>query len=173
MSFKYLDTLANEFDVTTEEARKALLRYSEDINIKLMHAVEEKIVVPESLYSAITLTRESLLSLLTDYDTIREQATDTIPFRRESIIYYLFNGKELVYIGQTDCVAGRINEHAKIKTFNRVYTEKPKNQSLVLTIESLYIVRDKPPMNIASLTNYELFYKTLSYSKYTGDSTFS
>jgi len=173
MSFKYLDKLVNEFDITTEEARKALLRYSEDINIKLMHTVEEKIVVPESLCSAITFAKESLQSLLTDYDIIREQATDTIPFKRESTIYYLFNGEELIYIGQTDCVAGRINEHAKNKIFNRVYTEKPKNTSLVLTIESLYIVRDKPPMNIASMTNYDLFYKILSHSKYTDDSTFS
>ena len=75
------------------------------------------------------------------------------PVHRISGIYFLFKGEELVYIGQSINIMGRINNHNIDEWDSYSYTEVPRWN--LTTIEQQYIHKFKPRRNarVASSTS--------------------
>ena len=64
----------------------------------------------------------------------------------ECYIYFLYDGDDVVYIGQATCLRTRLKSHVKDKTFDRVSFEYCK-LSDVLEKESSYINQYRPKYN--------------------------
>jgi hypothetical protein len=145
------------FGISNDECYAVLLKYSNAIGIKLLHKVVHDIVVPEKLIELIESTLRALEDSLEPYDVIVGKKSNAIPFIGNGHIYYLFLGKQLVYIGQTTNLPSRIGEHRRSgKVFDFVACI-PVDPDYLLVTEKFYIKRDLPVLNIVIMSNVEYF----------------
>lgn len=67
-------------------------------------------------------------------------------------IYFLFAGAELVYIGQSNCIARRLAQHWKgPKQFDGVAYHPLPHIAWLKLVEGAYIAAHKPPLNIVGV----------------------
>ncbi len=150
-----ISEISSLFSITDKESYCEILKHSNKIKIKLLHEVDGEIFIPETIFERISVAINKTENLLTKIEYIIEQADDKIPFGKEPHIYYLFDNTEIIYIGQTFAIAGRINEHlSNGKKFTKVYCEQVDRRKINL-IEKLYIHRDSPKLNVAVISNAE------------------
>tara|TARA_X000001036_G_C20140235_1_gene586998 strand:- start:107 stop:472 length:366 start_codon:yes stop_codon:yes gene_type:complete len=84
--------------------------------------------------------------------TIEELRKIRKPIKKRSGVYFLFDGDELIYIGQTINEYQRVAGHFNDKIFDS-YTFMPCLKEELNTIESVYIDHFKPKLNGRPLTN--------------------
>ncbi len=83
------------------------------------------------------------MSLVTPLDQIRRTRQ---LIQRISGIYFLFRGDDLVYIGQSINVLGRVTAHTSDKDFDS-FAYLPCPEKELLAVEALYINEFKPLLN--------------------------
>lgn len=67
------------------------------------------------------------------------------------VIYYLYDNKEIVYIGETTNLMYRIGQHSKTKIFDKVsYFVSVESNKQRKSIEASLIRKHKPKYNINS-----------------------
>jgi len=157
-----LSRLSLDFGITEHECEKTLLNHGNSIGLKLMsHNDNMDVIIPLSLVMSISDTIDMVNNSLTTYSKIKESAIDTIPFKGEGWVYYLFNNDDLVYIGQSTIVSSRVGQHITNGVrFNKVYTEEVEKDILLLK-EKFYIHRDMPKMNVDIMSGVEYLQKIL------------
>ena len=70
-------------------------------------------------------------------------------------VYFLINENEIIYVGQSVNIAGRVGGHHKDKVFTHyTYVECP--ESHLNALEGLYIEKFDPPLNGRSNGNYDM-----------------
>lgn len=74
------------------------------------------------------------------------------------IVYFLIDGGEIVYIGQSVAFGSRLHQHIsdKSKKFDRYFTIKCKDKSEMDELERYYISAFKPTFNTAGVGDDEL-----------------
>ncbi len=90
---------------------------------------------------------EILSSLIPSKIDIIANATDVIPFKKGSYVYFLILDEKLVYIGQTVSVAARLATHVdSLKLFNKAYImDIPRNERMAM--EAMCISKYLPLYN--------------------------
>ena len=107
-----IKVIATEYDMKPDDVFNAILSYGNKINYKLLTQVDGEVCAPKWLWrqmkSVGVCSRGHIIP------------TDLIKFKLQSIetgirpaVYFLYDGDELVYVGQSRNVYGRINEHLK------------------------------------------------------------
>ncbi len=164
MEYIPLNKIAIEYSLTIDECYKAILNHSNNIGIKLLSKVGAETMCYMGVLNAIQNTIQELNNSLTSYEYISQNAAKHIPLERDGHIYYLFNNKQLIYIGQSIILPARIGTHMSNGIeFDSMYCEKV-DRDFLLTKERLYIHRDMPFLNVAVLDNYEYICTILSIS---------
>lgn len=70
-------------------------------------------------------------------------------------IYYLFSGRELIYIGKSEsCVVGRIRDHYKDKDFDSLEIYPMLNIADMLIAEAYLIATNRPKFNDLFVTDF-------------------
>jgi len=152
-SIKNIKELCKYFNKPVYDIYKKLLKMSNKYSIKVMNQSEDgEIYISSEYFDKIVNFLNDNMKLIPDMNTIREKASETIPFKKDEYIYFLLNNNELIYIGQTVNMSMRISTHLSSKEFNRVYyfTISEDQKSLV---ESLCINEYKPIHNITNKDN--------------------
>ena len=85
------------------------------------------------------LTNKSLI-------TANEIVKASLPWKNLSGIYFLISGDEVVYVGQSVNIYSRIQEHSKLKQFER-YAYIHCSVEMLDKLESLYIHFLQPKLN--------------------------
>ncbi len=87
------------------------------------------------------------------YEDINLDNLETIPFKEIRGIYFLYRGKELVYIGSSLSIIKRINEHfkQKKKEFDSYKFLELNGTIDLIGAESRFIYKYKPIYNIQNL----------------------
>jgi hypothetical protein len=88
---------------------------------------------------SIKLTSKTLLSE-------GEIVSRSDPWGRVSGVYFLISDQKIVYVGQSLCIFSRIDQHKKVKRFDR-FAYIPCEKTLLDSLESLYIHCLRPPLN--------------------------
>lgn len=70
----------------------------------------------------------------------------SLPWEKSSGVYFLVSGNRVVYVGQSVNVYSRIDEHTRVKSFER-YAYVPCSIDMLDRLESLYIHCLRPPLN--------------------------
>lgn len=161
MEFKKLNDLSKAICISKECIYKAILKYSNQIGIKMLHQINDDIIIPSDLYINILRVIEILKDSLVDYETIYQNKNTSIPIKKSSYIYYLFDDNILLYIGQTTMLPQRISTHISDgKKFDQVSVIETKRKDLLLT-ERFYIHRDNPKLNLQVMDDYEYLLQIL------------
>jgi hypothetical protein len=103
-----------------------------------------------------------------EYDNIKNMIATTIEFARISGVYFLFDGDEIVYVGQSVNVLNRVTSHFYDKKFDKVALLRVPEKDL-LAIESIYIKKFLPKYNLKDAGSSDLqnffFYKAVCEAK--------
>jgi len=142
-----LSSLAKDLGLTARDVYEALLSYGNLNQRKVLAYSGEDLVIPESLHAELLEINDHLQELIYSEVLIEETASTQIPFDSMPRVYFLLDGKVIVYIGQSLSIAGRINKHSESKTFNRVATFKVTQDELSIT-EAMNINYYHPVYNI-------------------------
>jgi hypothetical protein len=70
----------------------------------------------------------------------------SLPWQKSSGVYFLILGNRVVYVGQSVNVYSRIDEHTRVKSFER-YAYVPCSIDMLDKLESLYIHCLRPTLN--------------------------
>lgn len=81
-------------------------------------------------------------------DISGHEILDAIPIKDAAFVYFLFDEKTLVYIGQSVCLCGRIAGHKKQKKFDGVICKEFDKKILTLA-ENVNIRKYRPILNLA------------------------
>ena len=119
------------------ERREKPLTFSTLSNLKKESMLLEKHTVLANI--SIKLTSKTLLSE-------GEIVSRSDPWGRVSGVYFLISDQKIVYIGQSLCIFSRIDQHKKVKRFDR-FAYIPCEKTLLDSLESLYIHCLRPPLN--------------------------
>jgi hypothetical protein len=126
---------------SAEAARQEALHYSSDLRRQIA-ALEARLAAlrhTETMSTAsATMTGKALLSG-------REIALAALPWEAATGVYFLIEGDEVVYVGQSVNVYARIAQHAA-KIFDR-YAFIPCSVDALDRLESLYIHFLRPKLN--------------------------
>ena len=120
---------------------------------KLIHQSDMRFPLPageiriqEDFFIWVIDHRSPYSELVPSKSLVLSKASKTIPFERSSYVYFLIQGDEIVYIGQTVSVAARIATHVNDgKVFDKVYvitTDKDR-----VTLEGACINEHNPKLN--------------------------
>jgi hypothetical protein len=124
-----------------EKKRQDALIYSESLKIQIvaletrlaeLNAFEKMSVVSAALTNKILLDGEQIAKL-------------ALPWEKSSGVYFLVQGEEVVYVGQSVNIYSRIAQHPD-KKFDK-YAFVPCEVKLLDKLESLYIHTLKPRLN--------------------------
>jgi hypothetical protein len=145
--------ISKRFGLSENHTKKYLLKVSNINGILLMNEHNGKTYVRKSFYDELIYMADKYESLIPPLSCIKNNASDKVPFKNGSYIYFLLDGAEVVYIGQTVNLSYRVQSHLKDKSFDSVnYFEVDKNDRLL--IEGLCINDYTPKYNIATLDKY-------------------
>jgi hypothetical protein len=162
MKLTYLHEVADYFQISQDEVYKVFLKHGNKIGVKILHEIDKKIVIPSIIFDGLKETITALKDSLTPYEDMVDNATFVAPIRNTSYIYYLFNDRSLIYIGQSTALLARLGTHiGDRKVFNRVYVEAVKTSSMEL-IEKFYIHRDMPQLNLKIMDDCEYLKELLA-----------
>jgi hypothetical protein len=154
--------IADLFNIPPGVARKLMLDHGNKINSKIL-ASDGGVNVYTTLeiYQLLRERKEEIESMVVLEDDMTP--SDTIPFKCDQVVYFLFNDNELAYIGQSMNITGRISQHLTNKSFNLVFC-KSVDKTIVDTFEMANIVYHNPPLNCHKWNEEEMFQKALKHS---------
>jgi len=123
-------------------------------DFRIPHNQEQagNLLVEKEVFEILKKTRDHYNSRIIDIETLKKHRTKLIPFNNKAYIYFLFNDEELIYIGQSISVAGRIDTHNKSKKFNYV-TLISVPEKILNIVEMVYIGKYKPELNTTGTEN--------------------
>ena len=119
-----LDTLAKHLQISNRDVYDALLSYGDFTQQKVLHYLDEDLVMSESLYLDILDIDGYIQECIKSEGIIKNKAAKCIPFDTLPRVYFLLDGDIVVYVGQSMAIAGRISQHVTNKTFDKVATFK-------------------------------------------------
>ena len=92
-----------------------------------------------------TVAGTRLLPQPTELDTIR--ALPDILSGGGWYVYFLWDDDDLVYVGSTQVLMSRMDQHRVDKTFNRATGYEYASMQDMMLAEALYLIRYKPKYN--------------------------
>ena len=148
MNDSNLDKVLIFFDITLSEATKSFKEM----------AVEECCFndVPDDMFEEMMATHTTLQDMQIDHGTIMAVSSDSIPFKKEPRLYFLIDGRTVVYIGQTMDLCARIGAHLRHKEFDKAATFIVDRRE-INDREDVNIMAYKPQYNKQIKTNHEYF----------------
>lgn len=129
---------------------ESLLRYSDSMGLKLIHFEGGERWLPTFIYDMILSVYGSIDSYKFDYDYIVQNSCKTVPIDDNGYVYFLINNGNIIYVGQSNCLVGRIYSHKLDKVFDYVFTIQVPANSMSL-LEYYYINKIKPYINLAGI----------------------
>ena len=112
MNMVNIKTIAVKYSIKPDDVFTAILSYGNKINYKLLTQVDGEVYAPKWLWKQMQRVDGSLSGHVFKSHEIKTKLQSIETGIRPSV-YFLFDGGELVYIGQSRNVYGRINEHLK------------------------------------------------------------
>lgn len=162
MKVQNIKELGKELNISTKSLIKAIERIEKRDCTKYMAIIEGETYIQETTYNKIINLFKTINNKIQPLSVVISEAKEYIPIKKSTYVYFLINDRRLIYIGQTDSLTGRINEHQKTKDFNKVYCIEVDSK-YNNTIEKINIYHHKPSINIViddelSITNEVLKY---------------
>ena len=145
-----LKELCLHFTLPEHSIYKRLLDLGNANGLKLLYSQDNEIYIQTELYNNIVEYLNKYKELIPEKTNIINEATDTVPIKRGSYVYFLLSDENIIYIGQTVHLGGRTNEHLKDKVFDKVYYFNV-DESVRLFIEALCIQHYNPELNNESM----------------------
>ena len=124
------------------EQEKVYLESADDLKIKINNLKKElELLEKHAAFAKLSmnLTSKTLLSEA-------EIVSRSDPWGRVSGVYFLIQDQKIVYVGQSLCIFSRIDQHERVKKFNR-FAYIPCEKLLLDPLESLYIHYFRPSLN--------------------------
>lgn len=143
---KNIKELCVHFNVSVHDMYKRLLKLGNTYGVKILHQQNDEIYIQTELYNRITEYLNNYKGLIPEKRNIVINASETVPIKRGSYIYFLLNNEIIIYIGQTVHLGGRVNEHLKDKSFDEIYYFSV-DESVRLFVEALCIQNYSPELN--------------------------
>jgi hypothetical protein len=132
------------FDLDELSLFNNIMRMGNRYGRKILHQEDSKLFVDPIIYEEVLEELRSLNEYC--FKDFKNYENRLVPFKNGSYIYYLFDNRQIVYVGQTINVAARIPCHLKDKKFDDVYYFEVPNKDRLL-IESYNIEEHKPFYN--------------------------
>jgi len=155
-----LMAVAENFGISENDATKIILAHGNIIVKALINSGS----IERHYYDDLVKTGIFFQSLVISYEKIILYADKCIPFDKQPRLYFLIDGKVVVYVGQTNEICGRINTHMRDKAFNRVATFTERD-NLYMT-EAMNILHYNPSYNEMSLNPYSYFAQVVKRTEY-------
>lgn len=103
--------------------------------------------IEDELFDSIVSVYNSNMDSLLLHQQIIEMKSPYVPVCNKPCVYFLFDRTELVYIGQSVQLLGRLQQHIQDRKIFDEVSYVFVNQKQLLFIESFYIYRHKPKHN--------------------------
>jgi hypothetical protein len=137
--------VAERFKLDERDVYQELLYCGNKNAIKLMHKCEGFTVVSAALNDEIVRVASNMENTIVPVGSL--VPTNMIPIDSGRYVYFLFDERYLLYVGQSVDVCSRMSAHKKDKAFNGVaFIEVAANASLN-AVESMNIMYHSPPLN--------------------------
>ena len=163
---KDINEIAKELNLSRINIRDELLKNGRKIRIKLLHGIHNndrmEAVISQIYYEEIMEAVEMLNMEVVDIDEATALSCNTVPFRLEPMIYFLFDGGVLVYIGQSINLCSRISQHVLDgeKRFDKVAAFSVPKKDLNM-VEDINIYKYKPIYNQRKWSQRDYFKNVL------------
>lgn len=131
-----------------EKQRQDALVYPESLKIQIV-ALETRLAELSTFEKMSVVSAALTNKTLLDGEQIAKLA---LPWQRSCGVYFLVQGQEVVYVGQSVNIYSRISQHSD-KKFDK-YAFVPCEAELLDKLESLYIHTLKPRLN-GNVSNQE------------------
>lgn len=155
-----LRTLCDVTDLSVKIMYSIIANHYEIYGVNIAVNANGKMLVATDYADMIREEYEIIRSYIVPMETLRKEKSDRIVFKIGSYVYFLFAGKDLVYVGQTVSLADRVASHLGDKTFDKVcYVEVPA--SIRLIVEDANISHYAPKYNSYRLLTNEIFAQVL------------
>ena len=138
----------------TRDIYNILLRAGNKYGIKVLYETDEKTFISKELFDTLKQYKENISDSVPSIDTIRENATNSVPFKDSKYVYYLLDGNDLIYIGLTTNPARRIGQHITTKPVTRAFCIETEDYEI---LESFSINQYMPELNVQKLNSLGLF----------------
>ena len=140
-----------------------LLAYERRNGVKLLHSPfgSNDIMVQADTIEKVSEAKQEAERYIVDINKIIIKAA--IPLNTGPYLYFLFNKGDLVYIGQTCNICGRMSTHSKGKIFDGIYCTPIDRRSLLLA-ETVNIRAYRPPLNMTGWDDQTYFATLLNMS---------
>jgi len=128
--------------------------------------------ISNDLYNALLAEQAKYKNQLLSLSELIKLRKQVIPFDSSYYLYFLFNNEELIYIGQTCSLPGRLSSHqnykkSQKKLFNYI-TLLQIPSTKILSIEAFYIDKYKPYQNQVHIEGKKLInyiFESLNFKK--------
>ena len=158
-----LSKLAEHFKITQAEAHAAILKHGNLIRLKLLCDIDNAVSVSEETFNETMETDQRLLDMVFQKEGVKIYSPLNISPDRNPRVYFLLSDEEIMYIGQSKDLQGRIATHRRDKEFNGVVSFKVYKEDLTVA-EVVNIRHYKPPLNQYIMTNERYFREVLQNS---------
>jgi len=154
-----LSEIGEYFSLTTQEVKRIMLEVGNRECAKLLYFDYESSIYYSSsyLFEKIKEVDDNLKNYIFNEEDVIKTGSDCIPFNPCPTVYFLLRDGEIIYIGKTLDLAGRISSHLKDKYFDKIasYTVLDKNRLGI--IENVNIRYYNPKLNISIMNDGEYF----------------
>lgn len=136
-----LEKLANEYRIDKKILYRILLWWSNKNGVSLLETEDS---VYDAVYDEIVATKKYLLS--EKFVWKPNNISGVVPIKLSSYLYFLYQGKDIVYIGQSCNLLDRISTHRRDKSFDSIACKEVPKRDL-LKIETININYYAPMYN--------------------------
>ena len=145
-------TVACSFGITEAQCVAEIKRLGDCIGIKLLHLVGGRPYTSREVLVAVVETRKDFESLV----ILSPVPLSSVPIAPDNYVYFLCEGKDVVYVGQSVELLARLAQHRRDKSFDGVALHVTERADLDL-IENINIHYHHPKFNKAKWSAEEYF----------------
>lgn len=151
-----LKDLQSTTQLSVQEMNQIIISHFNRFNFNIAVTYQSRVLIKSEYVKPIVEYYQELSEMIWDIEIIRGSKSKWVPFENGSYVYFLLSNDEVVYVGQTVNLCGRLCGHVKDKVFDYVYytNVSPENR---LIFESMNINYYQPRYNQVSLTRQEIF----------------
>ena len=155
--FVVLVDVANRYKLPERMVYDILLKRGNKLGIKIIASeFGGKTYISRESYSEIISVADELIGFVWDIDNILKIAEDKIPFTPAPTVYFLIEGREIMYIGQSVNLVLRIGKHVTDKVFSLISILEVSHNDLTIT-EDMNIYCHSPKYNKNMFNNEQYF----------------
>lgn len=142
-----LSSISDLFSLREEKAQEIIKDWELKNNYKVLYAAKSKTVYLEKGFSDELIEAKKFFDNLICHD-IKSHLLQPGREYNQAYVYFLLDGEDIVYIGQTVNLLGRLNEHRRDKDFNQAAATQV-HKSLLDLAEQANITHYYPRLNSA------------------------